>query len=89
MAASIVWLPYRSNISNNRSWARWAAAINALESPSSRSGYRELRRMIRYASSFNSPRSIILMGGTKVPSWKISVLAGPMLPGREPPRSQK
>ena len=34
-------------------------------------------------------RSIILIGGTNVPSWKISVLAGPMLPGRAPPKSQK
>ena len=32
---------------------------------------------------------MILIGGTSVPSWKISVFAGPMLPGRDPPRSQK
>jgi hypothetical protein len=44
-------------------------AIMARVSPSTMSGSRELRRKIRYASSFSCPSRTIRTGGTSTPSW--------------------
>ena len=57
------------------------AAISARMSPTFCSGKRELRKKIRSAASLVTPASISLVGGTMMPSWKMSVVSGLIEPG--------
>ena len=58
-------------------------------SPRLWSGKRELRWKISSAASLVRPASISLVGGTMMPSWKMSVVSGLIDPARRPPTSAK
>jgi hypothetical protein len=66
-----------------------ALAISARMSPMFCSGKRELRKKIFSVPSLVTPASISLVGGTMMPSWKMSVVSGLIDPARRPPMSEK
>ena len=63
-------------------------ATAAHTSPSRTSGIRELTLMISKTGRIGSPSAMILMAGSRSPSWKISVASPVSEPGAMPPTSE-
>ena len=63
-------------------------AMAAHTSPSRTSGIREFTLMTSITDRIGSPREMILMAGSRRPSWKISVASPVSEPGAMPPTSE-
>ena len=79
--------PYLATISLIRATPRSTAPIIARRSPKFWRGVRTLASSSFQTSSTSSPRFLIFTGGTRRPSWKISVASPQKAPGTMPPIS--
>ncbi len=86
-ASVTVRAPKRSHSSLMRCAPICVTAICAWISPRMSAGCRLLERMMRSTSVCAMPASTILIGGTKSPSWKISVASAEVEPATVPPTS--
>ena len=88
IAFSKVSTPYFSASSTRRLAPMRTEAIAAQTSPSSTSGMRELTLMMSITERIVSPFEMILIAGSRSPSWKISVASPVSEPGAMPPTSE-